>query len=50
MLQRNANVNKNLQEIRMKPIFQLWKHCYRRNKPKTDQGNSPLWTFSFISV
>jgi len=33
VLYLHANVNKNLQEIRSKPIVQLWKHCYRRNKP-----------------
>jgi len=32
------------------PIVQLWKHCYRRNKPETRQSNAPRWTFSFISA
>jgi len=27
MSQRRANVNKILQETRIKPIVQLWKHC-----------------------
>jgi len=46
----NANANRNLQEIRIKPIVQLRKQCYFRNKPEAIQSNEPRWTFSFISV
>jgi len=46
----NANINKILQQIRIKPIVQLWKHCYRRNKPEADQSSAAQWTFSFISA
>jgi len=48
---KNGNIN--LQEIRIKPIIQLWKHCYcyRRNKPEAHQrSNAPRWTFSFNSA
>jgi len=43
-------VNKNLQEIRIKPIVQSRQHWSRRNIPEADQSNAPWWTFSFISV
>jgi len=42
--------DKNLQEITIKTIVQLWKHCYRRHKPVVGQSSTPRWTFSFISV
>jgi len=38
--------NKNLQEIRIKPIVQVWKCCYRRNKPEACQSSAPRWTIS----
>jgi len=41
---------KILQEIRIKSIVPLRKHCYRRNKPEAGQSNPPWRTFSFISV
>jgi len=41
---------KNLQEIGIKPIFQLWKHCYRKNKPEAGHSSAPRWMFSFISA
>jgi len=43
-------INKILQQNRMNSIVQLWKHCYRRNKPEADQSSAPQWTFSFISA
>jgi len=43
-------LKKNLQEIKIKAIVQLRKHCYRRNKPEANQSSAPQWTFSFISV
>jgi len=39
-----------LKEIRIKPVVQLLKHWYRRNKPEADQSSAPRWTFSFISA
>jgi len=39
-----CNVNKNMQKIRIKPIIQLWKHCYRRNKSEAGQISAPRWT------
>jgi len=39
-----------LQEIESsQPIVQLWKHCYRGNKPEADQSNAPR-TFSYVSA
>jgi len=37
-----------LQEIRTKPIVQLRKYCYRRNKPEAGQSSGLRWSF-FIS-
>jgi len=34
----------------MKPVVQLWKHCYRRNKPQADGSSGPRSTFSFTSA
>jgi len=38
-MQCNANASKILQEIRIKPIVQLWKHWYRRNNPCYRRNN-----------
>jgi len=39
-----------LQETRIKSIVQLWRHCYRSNKPEAGQSSAPQWTFSCISA
>jgi len=41
---------KNLKEIRIKLIVQLWKHFYRSSKPEAGQSSAPWWTFTFISA
>jgi len=41
-------LTKKLQKIRISPIVQLCKHCYRRNKPEADQSNPPQWTKNTI--
>jgi len=38
------------QEIRIKPIVQLWKHCCRGNKVEAGHSNACRWRFWFISV
>jgi len=43
-------LTKILQDIRIKPIVQLWKHCYQRSKHEANQSSAPRWTFSFIST
>jgi len=50
LLLLNANVKKNLHEIWIKLIFQLWKHCYRRSKPEAGQSSASRWTFYFINA
>jgi len=41
---------KNLQEVRIKPIIQFCKHCYRRNKLEAGESSALRWTISFINA
>jgi len=41
---------KNLKEIRIKFIVQLWKHYYRSSKPEAGQTRATRWIFSFINA
>jgi len=45
----NANLNKNLQETRIKPIVQLWKYCYRRNKSTAGESSCTAMNVFFHS-